>query len=117
VLAAPLHRLTLAYFMQVRSGNRIYDPVAAFHLSNGARLEAIDPFANLRPYGLKDSFGVMVNYRYIPEDLEENHERFVRTGNPRLAPGLMQEARKIAALWTGRGTKKKPTSSPAHKQG
>jgi malonyl-CoA decarboxylase len=79
--------------------------VAAFHLSNGARLESVDPFANLRPYGLRDSFGVMVNYRYIPDDLEENHEQFVRTGNPRLAPSLMQEQRKIAGLWTGRAEK------------
>jgi malonyl-CoA decarboxylase len=82
-------------------------------LSNGARLESIDPFANLRPYGLRDSFGVMANYRYIPDDLEENHEQFVRTGNPRLAPGLMQEQRKIAGLWSGRTEKKagKPVSS------
>ena len=112
VLGAPLQRLTLAYFTQLRSGDRIYDPVAAFHLSNGARLESIDPFANLRPYGLRDSFGVMANYRYIPDDLEENHEQFVRTGNPRLAPGLMQEQRKIAGLWSGRAEKKpsKPVS-------
>jgi malonyl-CoA decarboxylase len=112
VLGAPLRRLTLAYFTQVRSRDRIYDPVAAFHLSNGARLESIDPFANLRPYGLRDSFGVMVNYRYIPDDLEENHEQFVRTGNPRLAPGLMQEQRKIASLWSGR-KEKKSSSKPA----
>jgi malonyl-CoA decarboxylase len=107
VLDAPLRRLTLAYFTQLRSGERTYDPVAAFHLSNGARLEAIDPFANLRPYGLRDSFGVMVNYRYIPDDMEENHEQFVRTGNPRVAPGLLQEKRKIAAMWSGRTEKKK----------
>jgi hypothetical protein len=55
---------------------------------------------------------VMVNYRYIPEDLDENHERFVRTGNPRLAPGLMQEARKIAALWAGRAEKKSSKPVP-----
>jgi len=115
VLAAPLRRLTLAYFTQLRAGDRIYDPVAAFHLSNGARLESIDTFANLRPYGLRDSFGVMVNYRYVPKDLEENHEQFVRTGNPRVAPGLMQEKRKIAALWTGRAEKDRAGKSPTLK--
>jgi malonyl-CoA decarboxylase len=112
VLVPPLRRLTLAYFTQLKSGNRIYDPVAAFHLSNGARLESIDPFANVRAYGLRDSFGVMVNYRYIPDDLKENHEQFVRTGNPRLAPGLMQEQRKIAGLWTGRAGKKESPNGP-----
>jgi hypothetical protein len=43
------------------------------------RLLRLDPFANLRLYGLRDSFGVMVNYRYIPEDLAENHERFIQS--------------------------------------
>jgi hypothetical protein len=37
-------------------------------------------------YGLRDSFGVMVNYRYIPEELEENHERFVRSREMPVAP-------------------------------
>jgi malonyl-CoA decarboxylase len=98
-LAAPLRRLALVYLTQP-SGKQ-HDPVAAFHFSNGARLESIDPFANLRPYGLRDSFGVMVNYRYIPEDLEENHERFVRNGEIPIASGLFQERRVSTALWKG----------------
>ena len=99
VLTAPLRRLALVYLTQL-SGKQ-HDPVAAFHFSNGARLESIDAFANLRPYGLRDSYGVMVNYRYIPEDLEENHERFVRNGEISVAPGLMQERRVSTALWKG----------------
>jgi malonyl-CoA decarboxylase len=98
-LTAPLRRLALVYLTQLTG--KQHDPVAAFHFSNGARLESIDPFANLRPYGLRDSFGVMVNYRYIPEDLEENHERFVRNGEISVAPGLMQERRVSTALWKG----------------
>jgi malonyl-CoA decarboxylase len=94
-----LRRLALVYLTQL-SGKQ-HDPVAAFHFSNGARLESIDTFANLRPYGLRDSFGVMVNYRYIPEDLEENHERFVRNGEISVAPGLIQERRVSTALWKG----------------
>jgi len=99
VLIAPLRRLALVYLTHICG--KQHDPVAAFHFSNGARLESIDAFANLRPYGLRDSFGVMVNYRYIPEDLEENHERFVRNGEISVAPGLMQERRVSTALWTG----------------
>jgi malonyl-CoA decarboxylase len=98
-LTDPLRRLALVYLTQL-SGKQ-HDPVAAFHFSNGARLESIDPFANLRPYGLRDSFGVMVNYRYIPEDLEENHERFVRNGEISVASGLFHERRVSAALWKG----------------
>jgi len=98
-LTAPLRRLALVYLTQFTG--KSLDPVAAFHLSNGARLESIDLFANLRPYGLRDSFGVMVNYRYIPEDLEENHEQFVRSGEISMASSLLQERRTSAALWKG----------------
>jgi malonyl-CoA decarboxylase len=98
-LASPLRRLALVYLTQF-SGKAL-DPVAAFHFSNGARLESIDPFANLRPYGLRDSFGVMVNYRYIPDDMEENHELFVRSGEISMAPSLLQERRTSVALWKG----------------
>jgi malonyl-CoA decarboxylase len=105
VLAAPLKRLALVYLTQLRG--KLVDPVAAFHFSNGARLEAIDTFANLRPYGLRDSYGVMVNYRYIPEDLEENHELFVTNGEISVASSLLQERRISTALWNGPKTKAK----------
>lgn len=105
VLAAPLKRLALVYLTQLR-GKQV-DPVAAFHFSNGARLEAIDTFANLRPYGLRDSYGVMVNYRYIPEDLEENHELFVTNGEITVASSLLQERRISNSLWNGPKAKAK----------
>jgi malonyl-CoA decarboxylase len=103
VLAAPLKRLTLAYLTQLRTGDKPHDAVAQFHLSNGARLESIDPFANLRPYGLRDSFGVMVNYRYIPDEVEDNHERFVVSGEMRVASSLAHEQRLVAELWHREG--------------
>ncbi len=112
VLTAPLRRLSLVYLTQFRG--KLLDPVAAFHFSNGARLESIDPFANLRPYGLLDSFGVMVNYRYIPEDLEENHELFVTSGEISVAPSLFQERRVSAGLW--RGEKGKDEKGKAEKE-
>jgi malonyl-CoA decarboxylase len=54
--------------------------VARFHLGNGARLERINWLANLSPRGLRESFGVMVNYLYDPDTIEANHEAFVRQG-------------------------------------
>ncbi len=104
-LAAPLKRLTLAYLTQLRADEKPLDAVAQFHLSNGARLESIDPFANMRPYGLRDSFGVMVNYRYIPGEVEENHERFVVSGEMRVSSSLAHEQRVVAALWRGEAGK------------
>ena len=54
------------------------DPVARLHLNNGARLERVNPRANLSPKGLRQSLGLMVNYLYDLEEVETNHERFVR---------------------------------------
>ena len=98
-LSPPLKRLTLAYLTQLRAGEKPYDSVAQFHFSNGARLESIDPFANMRPYGLHDSFGVMVNYRYLPDELEENHERFVVSGELSVSSSLAHEQRLVAEAW------------------
>jgi hypothetical protein len=49
----------------------------------------------------------MVNYRYIPEDLEENHELFVTSGEVSVASSLLQERRISAALWKGEKEKAK----------
>jgi malonyl-CoA decarboxylase len=69
-----------AYYLAFRSGavelTGSADPVARFHLHNGARLERINPQADLSRKGLKQSFGLMVNYLYDLEEIESNHERF-----------------------------------------
>ena len=49
------------------------DPVARFHLGNGARLEAIHADADLSTNGQAQSHGVMVNYVYDLADIEANH--------------------------------------------
>jgi malonyl-CoA decarboxylase len=101
ILAAPLQRLALAYLTQAHRDGRLYDTVATFHLSNGARLERINAFGNMRPYGIEASFGVTVNYRYLPAELEENHEQFVRQGQVRVSSGLLREHKNVLAAWKG----------------
>jgi hypothetical protein len=59
--------------------NRI-DPVARFHLGNGARLERINWFGNTELRAIQESFGIMVNYLYDHDSIEDNHEAFVRDG-------------------------------------
>ena len=56
------------------------DPVARFHLSNGARLERINWLGNTAARGMRESFGLMVNYLYDLETIEANHEGFVQAG-------------------------------------
>ncbi|HTX55022.1 MAG TPA: malonyl-CoA decarboxylase family protein, partial [Candidatus Baltobacteraceae bacterium] len=54
------------------------DPVARFHLHNGARLDRINWGADLSRRGLQQSLGTMVNYVYEPSTIERNHERFLQ---------------------------------------
>ena len=56
------------------------DPVARFHLGNGARLERINWLGNAAPRGIAESFGIMVNYLYDPGTIEANHETFAHDG-------------------------------------
>ena len=52
------------------------DPVARFHLDNGARLERLNAQANLSAIGLKQSAGLMVNYLYDLARIALVHDRF-----------------------------------------
>jgi malonyl-CoA decarboxylase len=68
-----LAAMYLAWVTPARSG----DPVARFHLDNGARLERLNPLGDLSPKGLKQSHGMMVNYLYDLARIERYHARFV----------------------------------------
>ena len=74
---AALLTLCSAYLLHL-SPTPAGDPVARFHLDNGARLERLNARANLSPPGLKQSFGVMVNYLYDLDKIEASHEKFVQ---------------------------------------
>ncbi|MBL6457721.1 malonyl-CoA decarboxylase [Belnapia sp. T6] len=78
-LRASLLRLAAAYLTQPATGSGI-DPVARFHLGNGARLERINWLGNVSPRGMRESFGIMVNYLYDREAIEANHEAFAQSG-------------------------------------
>lgn len=72
-----LGQMMAEYMLRARtSSGRVIDPVARFHLGNGARLERINVGGNLSARGLRESHGVMVNYRYDLDDIETNHEAF-----------------------------------------
>ncbi|TMH07956.1 MAG: decarboxylase [Betaproteobacteria bacterium] len=78
-LREPLMQLCAAYLLQGGDGNEpAQDPVARFHLNNGARLERINWLADVSKKGLRESLGLMVNYVYVPRAIEINHEKFVR---------------------------------------
>jgi malonyl-CoA decarboxylase len=99
ILTRPLTRLGLAYLVCARRGERLYDSVAYFHLSNGAQLERVNAFANLSAPGMKQSSGLMVNYRYSPEDFEKNHEAFVHRRKIALSKRLQKTVKGIQDAW------------------
>ncbi len=77
ILAAGAHYFLLA---KDRTG-RPLDPVARFHLGNGARLERINWLGDTSEKGVKQGLSLMVNYRYDLRDIERNHEAYVNQGS------------------------------------
>ena len=69
-------------------GGRALDPVAHFHMSNGARLERINFLADTSEKGLKESAGLMVNYLYDIARIEAFHEDYAGEGKRNAAPGV-----------------------------
>ncbi|WP_431269327.1 malonyl-CoA decarboxylase domain-containing protein [Dankookia sp. P2] len=72
---------------------RARDPVAHFHLSNGARVERLNWRADVSEKGMKESCGLMVNYLYDPARIEENHEAYAGEGKRPAAAALRKLAR------------------------
>ncbi len=79
-LERPLTRLCARYFRVTRASGEPIDPVARFHLRNGARLERVHWLADTSPKGLRQSAGLMVNYCYRLGDIEKNHETYMQRG-------------------------------------
>jgi len=52
------------------------DPVARFHLGNGARIEQLNWLGDTSPKGLRESCGLMVNYLYQLKEIEKNIEAY-----------------------------------------
>jgi malonyl-CoA decarboxylase len=75
-----LEMLCAHYLLHEKSGPRPLDPVAQFHLNNGARVNHIFWLADTSERGMRQSCGMMVSYGYDLADVASNHEQFVTTG-------------------------------------
>jgi malonyl-CoA decarboxylase len=94
-LEQPLLALAAEYFLHAKNGAGLpADPVARFHLGNGARLERLNWRGDLSASGLRQAAGLMVNYRYELRQIEKNHEAFANQG----AVTASAEVRKLATL-------------------
>jgi malonyl-CoA decarboxylase len=91
-----LTRLCARYLMAESRGKRARDPVAHFHLANGARIERINMLADRSERGLKESASLMVNYLYDPAKIEDYHEDYVGSGKRNASTTV----RRLARGWT-----------------
>ncbi|HEV8020490.1 MAG TPA: malonyl-CoA decarboxylase [Candidatus Lustribacter sp.] len=79
-LKAPLMQLAAHYLLEAKRGKRAFDPVAHFHLSNGARLERLNWLADTSARGMRESAGMMVNYLYRLDQIDDNQVAYTLDG-------------------------------------
>jgi malonyl-CoA decarboxylase len=79
-LRGPLMQLAAHYLLEAKRGKRAFDPVAHFHLSNGARLERINWLADTSAKGMREAAGMMVNYLYRLDQIDDNQVAYMLDG-------------------------------------
>ncbi|WP_069298308.1 malonyl-CoA decarboxylase [Neptunicoccus sediminis] len=84
-----------------RSDGMPYDPVARFHLGNGAMVHKVHAGADTSANGLKQSGGTMVNYLYDIQKISQNHEQFVGQKTVVASGEVRQMAAAGSAIRTG----------------
>lgn len=100
--AEAMRALAAHYLMTAKSHNGLpYDPVARFHLGNGAHIHAVHGEADTSQKGRARSGGVMVNYLYDLREVAQNHERFATTREIAAAPDVAALAESVADVGTG----------------
>jgi malonyl-CoA decarboxylase len=77
------------YLLHAKRDSEPLDPVARFHLRNGARIERINWMGDTSPTGIRQAAGLMANYVYELNDLQHNHETYV-SGGPIAASGRVE---------------------------
>ena len=90
-----LIRLCARYLLVEANGKRARDPVAHFHLSNGARVERLNVAADTSDKGVRESATLMVNYLYDLAKIEEWHEDYAGEGKRNASTAV----RKLARGW------------------
>jgi malonyl-CoA decarboxylase len=90
-----LVRLAARFLVAEANGKRAKDPVAHFHLSNGARVERLNMAGDTSDKGAKESATLMVNYLYDPAKIDDWHEDYAGEGKRNASTAV----RKLARGW------------------
>ena len=99
------------YLCNGTSERQTLDPVARFHLGNGARLDRINWAADKSQNGMNGSFGIMVNYRYRLDEIESNHEMFANKGMVVASPAVSRAAKSFDSILDKQKSAAKSTSA------
>ena len=98
-LSPSVQALAAMYFLNEKNKRgQPLDPVARFHLGNGARLERINWPADLSQRGLTQAHGLMVNYLYELAAIERNHEAFAHDGTVAAARSIRNQLKSKARV-------------------
>ena len=73
-------KLCAYYLAEAKRKSQPADPVARFHLGNGAQIARLNWMGDNSDNGIRQSAGILVNYAYQLKDVESNHEAFVNEG-------------------------------------
>ncbi|KAL0090386.1 malonyl-CoA decarboxylase-domain-containing protein [Phycomyces blakesleeanus] len=98
-----LMRLCARYVLVEKRGELAQDPVANFHLRNGACAHQLHWKADTSDKGIDESFGIMINYNYLPEHIEFNNKQYLADGSISVS-----EPRNDSYLseWIGKGVQR-----------
>ena len=88
------------YLLYAKRRSEPLDPVARFHLANGARLERLNWTGDSSQTGMRQSLGLAVNYVYRLAHVERNHESYAKTGKIAAAYELEALARRVSRTRT-----------------
>jgi malonyl-CoA decarboxylase len=97
-LQKALQRLCAYYLLNAKQGREPLDPVARFHLGNGASLERLNWMGDSSEQGMSRSAGMMVNFVYWLAEVEKNHERYFREHFISASPVIERLAREAPVL-------------------
>jgi len=95
-LEALLMPACAAYLVSAKRGDEPLDPVARFHLGNGARLERINWLGDRSPAGLQRSAGIVANYVYDLPSVDSNQHAYRTAHRIATATALTELAQRAA---------------------
>lgn len=106
LLKAAIRPLAARYLVDEKNRHGLpLNPVARFHLGNGAELHRINWLGDISEKGFKQAAGLMVNYLYVLDDIERNHENYTAKATVACSNEVRDLAKRARKLAKGETTK------------